>query len=108
MYFICNICNTRNTDRRDIIKKLDIIKRLTIIDKKLMQSNKPYIVFITLDNEGWDIKEHYHSSPNNIYQTTTKSYFYKDYEDYLKIANLDNDTPVIINDLPRFNEREEG
>ena len=82
--------------------KTDVIKRLSTIDKIVMQSNKPHLVFIDLEQTGWRITEHYF---NGKYQVSFKTYHYDNYEDYLNKADLNDNTPVIINDLPRYDER---
>lgn len=78
--------------------KRGIIDRIVNLDKATMQGKKPHLVMITLDKEGWRIQEHYFK-PNK--QVDFKELFYEDYNDYLKTASLDKNTPVIVNDLPR-------
>lgn len=87
--------------------KRGIIDRIVNLDKATIQGKKPHLVMISLadNNKGWRIQEHYFK-PNK--QVDFKELFYEDYNDYLKTANLDKNTPVIVNDLPRFNKREEG
>lgn len=86
--------------------KRGIIDRLINLDKATMISKKPHLVLIEQDDtKGYKIVEHYYNI-NNSYKH--KELFYEDYNEYLSKANLDKNTPVIINDLPRFNEREEG
>jgi len=78
--------------------KRSIIDRIVNLDKATMQGKKPHLVMITLDSKGWRIQEHYFK-PNK--QVDYKEYFYEDYNDYLEKADLDKNTPVIVNDLPR-------
>lgn len=80
--------------------KRGIIDRIVNLDKATMQGKKPHLVMISLtdDNKSWRIQEHYFK-PNK--QVDYKEYFYEDYNDYLAKADLDKNTPVIVNDLPR-------
>lgn len=80
--------------------KRGIIDRIVNLDKATMQGKKPHLVMISLtdDNKSWRIQEHYFR-PNK--QVDYKEYFYEDYNDYLIKADLDKNTPIIVNDLPR-------
>ena len=80
--------------------KRGIIDRIVNLDKATMQGKKPHLVMISLtdDNNSWRIQEHYFR-PNK--QVDYKEYFYEEYNDYLVKADLDRNTPVIVNDLPR-------
>lgn len=80
--------------------KKSIIDRIVNLDKATLMGKKPHLVMISIaeDNKSWRIVEHYFK-PNK--QVDFKEYFYEDYNDYLNKANLDNNTPVIVNDLPR-------
>lgn len=75
-----------------------ILNRLSEIDKLTKRYNKPQLILITMDKNKWLIREHYYS---NNKKPIFKEMFYDDYKEYLASRNLDKNTPIIINDLPR-------
>ena len=72
-------------------------KRINDINKQIYINNKPNLVMIFKEKQGWKITEHYYKPK---YQVSFKNYFYADYNDYLDKVDLGNNTPVIVNDLP--------
>lgn len=78
--------------------KQSLIKRIADLDNATIQSNYPNIVIIEREAKGWSIQEQYYK-PNK--QVQYKELFYNDYNEYLKTANLNDKTVVIVNDLPK-------
>lgn len=77
--------------------KTKLNKRINDINKQIYTNNKPNLVMIFKEKQGWKITEHYYKPK---YKTSFKNYFYDNYKEYLDKADLDNNTPVIVNDLP--------
>ena len=78
--------------------KKGIIDRIINLDKATMLGKKPHIVMISRDKQkGWRIVEHYFNINHSV---KNKEYFYDNYKTYLNNADLDKNTPVIVNDLP--------
>lgn len=78
--------------------KQSLIKRIANLDKATIKSTYPNIVIIEQETNGWSIQEQYYK-PNK--QVQYKELFYNDYNEYLKTANLNDKTVVIVNDLPK-------
>lgn len=79
---------------QSIKKTKNILNRLNELDIKTMLINKPRLVLIVSDKKGWLIREYYN---NSKYRES----IYDDYTEYLNNKNLDKQTSIIINDLPK-------
>ena len=79
------------------VTKKSIIDRIINLDKETMQGKQPYLIMIDRDKtRGWRIVEHY----LKVNDVRFKELFYNDYNKYLENAKLDNNIPVIVNDIP--------
>ena len=78
------------------VSKSNILKRIDKLDKVTTQSKYANLILITRAKDGWNIQEQYYK-PNRTCER--KELLCKDYKEYLKTANVNDDTVVIVNDL---------
>lgn len=78
------------------VSKSNILKRIDNLDKATTQSKYANLILITRAKDGWSIQEQYYK-PNRTCER--KEFLCKDYNKYLKTANINDNTVVIVNDL---------